>query len=61
MKGYAIIINETGGLSDNKIYLSKALAMKVIEEHDCTLDNFNNVLDNGTRVAKLVTVNVVAE
>lgn len=61
MKAYAIIIEGTGEISGAKIYAAKALALAVIAEHDCTLDQFNNVLDNGTKVARLITLSLVAE
>jgi len=61
MKCYAIVIDGNGEISGNKIYTAKALALAVIAEHGCTLDTLNNVRDNGTIVARLVTLSLVAE
>ena len=61
MKAYAIIINETGEIYGNRIYLNRDLAIDVIKSYEYDLDMFNNVLDNGTKVARLQTLSVSAE
>lgn len=61
MKLYAIQTLPDNTIHHGKVFTTKALAVREIERHDCTLDMFGNVLDNGTKVGRLVNLSLHVE
>lgn len=61
MQLYAIQTLPDNTIHHGKVFTTKALAIREIEQHDCALDVFGNVLDNGTKVGKLVNLTLRVE
>jgi len=61
MNGYVILTLPDNTIHGSKVYLSKLLVQNELAEYGYTLDKFNNVLDNGTKVGKVLTLSLRAE
>lgn len=61
MKLYAIVTLPDNTIHHDKVFVNRKLAEQEVSEHDCTVDAFNNVVDNGTIVGKLVVLKLIAE
>jgi hypothetical protein len=61
MNGYAIVTLPDNVIHGNKVYLAKNLVHAELKEYGYTVDSFNNVLDNGTKVGKIITLSLRAE
>jgi len=61
MKLYAIVTLPENTIHHDKTFISKALALRELEEYGYTVNMFNQILDNGLMVGKLAALKLITE
>ena len=61
MKLYAIVTLPDNTIHHDKVYVNRALLNAELSEYGYTVSPFNDILDNGTPVGKIVTLKLIAE